>query len=475
MVSIDTATWEIETLYSTLDGQIPSLALDAPRQRLLLVSQNDHALIPINLRSGQIAPRLSIGTQPVEVIVDPERNQLFVSDSAGWIHVLDRRTYAPLQRLYGGRHISLDAKAEKLYAGDARLPQVQAFDLNTLERVQAFSQPGKPRANPARGEVVIVNRRFHVFDGETGEEREDLVPGIGDPPQECPGCYYPIGIDIAIDARRGLTATTIHMPRPGKPSARESIEYDPATGRAYYSLLTGGYVYFSSISVYPDLGQLQDNAQPVLRLGGLSGFIALDPAARRLYVTRGRFLHILDSETLYQVGRIDAETWTPEILSVDADLGRLYAAHGSRLAVWTQSGGEIPPLPPHEPAVITGTVSALYVSPTYAQDQTLLATVGGRLCRSTDGGQSWVRLRGGLPRSNAVRHVHERQDVNMLSCICAIDRATLPGLMEYWVPDVGVCGVHELVGNALVMEGEKERKVDLRGDSLSGTEDEPDA
>jgi photosystem II stability/assembly factor-like uncharacterized protein len=46
---------------------------------------------------------------------------------------------------------------------------------------------------------------------------------------------------------------------------------------------------------------------------------------------------------------------------------------------------------------MTGTVSALYVSPAYARDQTLLATVGGKLCRSTDGGQSWVRLRGGLP------------------------------------------------------------------------------
>ncbi len=85
-----------------------------------------------------------------------------------------------------------------------------------------------------------------------------------------------------------------------------------------------------------------------------------------------------------------------------------------------------------------------------------------------------MRLRGGLPRAGAVRHVHERHDVNTLACICAIDRATLPGLMEYWVPEVGVCGVHELVGNALVVEGEKERKVDLRGDPLPGVEGETD-
>ncbi|MGE5236517.1 MAG: sulfate reduction electron transfer complex DsrMKJOP subunit DsrK [Acidobacteriota bacterium] len=82
-----------------------------------------------------------------------------------------------------------------------------------------------------------------------------------------------------------------------------------------------------------------------------------------------------------------------------------------------------------------------------------------------------MRLRGGLPRANAVRFVHERHRVNTLSCICAIDRATLTGLMEYWVPEVTVSGVHELVANALVMPGEKARTVDLRGDPLAGVED----
>lgn len=82
-----------------------------------------------------------------------------------------------------------------------------------------------------------------------------------------------------------------------------------------------------------------------------------------------------------------------------------------------------------------------------------------------------MRMRGGLPRANAVRHVHDKYGVNMLSTICAIDRAVLPPLMNYWVPGVGVTGVHELVGNALVMEGETERTTDLRGEPLAGMED----
>jgi Fe-S oxidoreductase len=82
-----------------------------------------------------------------------------------------------------------------------------------------------------------------------------------------------------------------------------------------------------------------------------------------------------------------------------------------------------------------------------------------------------MRMRGGLPRANAVKYVHDKYGVNMLACICAIDRATLPPLMKYWVPEVDVTGVHELVGNALIMDGEKQRTTNLRGEPLPGFEE----
>jgi Fe-S oxidoreductase len=82
-----------------------------------------------------------------------------------------------------------------------------------------------------------------------------------------------------------------------------------------------------------------------------------------------------------------------------------------------------------------------------------------------------MRLRGGLPRANAVKYVKEKHGVNLLACICAIDKATLPPLMEYWIPGVEVGGIHELVGNALVMEGENERSTDLRGEPLYSKEE----
>ncbi len=86
-----------------------------------------------------------------------------------------------------------------------------------------------------------------------------------------------------------------------------------------------------------------------------------------------------------------------------------------------------------------------------------------------------MRLRGGLPRGNAVAHVRDTHGVNMLACICAIDKATLPPLVDYWAPPVQVCGVHELVGNALVMDGESEDrkagKINLRAEEL---DDDPE-
>jgi Fe-S oxidoreductase len=81
-----------------------------------------------------------------------------------------------------------------------------------------------------------------------------------------------------------------------------------------------------------------------------------------------------------------------------------------------------------------------------------------------------MRMRGGMPRGTAVKHVRDKHGVNMLSCICAIDRATLPPLAEYWAPGVEVCGVHEMVANALIMDGENERTTNLRGEPTRASE-----
>jgi len=80
-------------------------------------------------------------------------------------------------------------------------------------------------------------------------------------------------------------------------------------------------------------------------------------------------------------------------------------------------------------------------------------------------------MRGGFGRANAVQYVQKKYGVNTLANVCAIDRASLPTLMDYWVPGTKVAGLHELLGNALVMDDEIERTLDLRLEELPERED----
>ncbi len=88
-----------------------------------------------------------------------------------------------------------------------------------------------------------------------------------------------------------------------------------------------------------------------------------------------------------------------------------------------------------------------------------------------------LRMRAGMPRGNALRHVQLNHGVDTMACVCAIDRATLTPRADYWAPGVTVTGLHELVGNALVMKGEDRRTMNLRQEDLPDIgedEDGPD-
>lgn len=404
----------VRTLFSALIGNLPALALDGARDRLLVASYANHSLISIPLE-GAAAPaqritpdpqRITLGIEVSDIALDETTDRLFVSDSSGQVRVLDRRSYAETARIYGGRYISLDPTHRRLYTGDGNAPTVRVFDADTLSLLREIPQAGRPYANPARDEVIIVERQFFVFDGATGEPRPNLLPGVGVPDAGCMGCYYTIATEAAVDTARGLTATITYTPWPGKPGPQESIVVDPLSGHAWYSLLTGGYIYQSSIDVYSDLSALQTRLRPAAKqppslplrtLEGLSGDLAFDASVRRLYVARQNILFVLDSETLDRLGRVEVEGWQPVIRAIDGGLGRLYSAEESRLIVWTREGGTSPiPLPPL-PAVLTHTIESILPSPNFVNDETLLAINEQRLCRSTDGGKTWHHLRGGLP------------------------------------------------------------------------------
>jgi hypothetical protein len=67
-----------------------------------------------------------------------------------------------------------------------------------------------------------------------------------------------------------------------------------------------------------------------------------------------------------------------------------------------------------------------------------------------------------------VRYVQEQYGVNQLAAMCAIDRATLTTVCDYWAPGVKVTGITELVANAMILEGEHERTLNLRMEPIHG-------
>ncbi|TET31652.1 MAG: (Fe-S)-binding protein [Planctomycetota bacterium] len=81
-----------------------------------------------------------------------------------------------------------------------------------------------------------------------------------------------------------------------------------------------------------------------------------------------------------------------------------------------------------------------------------------------------MRLRGGLPRGAAVKYVQEKHGVNQLAAMCAIDRATLTTVCDYWAPGVQATGITELVANAMIFKGENKRTVNLRLEPVPGME-----
>ena len=59
-----------------------------------------------------------------------------------------------------------------------------------------------------------------------------------------------------------------------------------------------------------------------------------------------------------------------------------------------------------------------------------------------------------------------------MTAMCAIDRATLQTVADYWAPGVKIAGISELVANAMIMKGEKPRKLNFRLEPVWGDPDE---
>ena len=338
------------------------------------------------------------------------------------IHVIDTTTLAEVGVLRGGA-IAIDAERNRLFVGEpftysstADAPGVRVIDGATLQVLGEIDQPGAPVYNPARNELLIVAYTVYTADPATFQVTGDLFPELTDLNQIgflwCNGCRWAdrawvlpeagaIAVDIRAhctgkgcgveDAPRWLDAATL---APLDPAAAPEVQAGCGTAidavgavgdRMFRSRFYNRYVVFSNLFVSAAAG-----APLTLRDGLSIDFV--NARTGQGYLPDGT---VLDLATLTPVGRWPAAC----VMSYDAGQGRLFARREGNLYVIAEQGGALPELAtPRSEALPDAWITGVKASPAFAADATLLAEVEtGDLYRSTDGGATWVKLRGGLP------------------------------------------------------------------------------
>jgi len=197
--------------------------------------------LPRLLANIPLAPE---GETLVDFRADPARNRLYMTDTAGQLHVIDATTYTPITTLALGGNLEFDERNGRLYVFESFVregeePAIHVLDAATLAEVgvlrggaiavdgarnrlfvgepytystpddargvrvvdgatltelRVIDQPGAPVYNPQRSELLIVAYTVYTADPETGKVTGDLYPELTDLDQIgmlwCNGCRW---------------------------------------------------------------------------------------------------------------------------------------------------------------------------------------------------------------------------------------------------------------------------------------------
>jgi hypothetical protein len=376
--------------------------------------------------------------------LDAAHHRLYVAAETrpeGVVTVVDTAALSVVGSITPGGAISLDSKRNRLYVGRAEAdnpiydasyaalhnPTGKVYDAGTLMELGEPPVKGRPVYDPLADELLIVSFTVYRVDPDTLQVTGDLLPDIS--AQPCPQCS---GVSSATDAHlevdrnlvtvhmrissaghsppcgpgdRYFNATTLEpVPDPSstppfEPTCNGQRELPaPVRERAYASLVCQHYVDYRTLLVYTLDGE------PITSVDGMTlGLV--NPNTCQSYVPIGDRVVVLDLPTLAPVGALPLADYT-----LDAGTGRLYGLAGADLLVFAEQGGQPEPPPPPEVADLPARkITLIRPSPDYANDHTVFVGVAeptgypyNTLYRSTDGGETWVLLRGGLPQGDYV-------------------------------------------------------------------------
>lgn len=339
------------------------------------------------------------------------------------IHVIDTASLEEVGTIEG-RALAIDPEHNRLFVGEPYgistaedAPGVRILDGATLQQTGSFTQTGEPVYNPLRNEVLITAYTVYRADPERGQVTADLFPELTDWGQNgfpwCNGCpwvdevhYYPDHKIVAVDisdhcAGKGcgrtepphfFDATTM---QPIDPAVAPQVQADCGSqgslvgaigGKRYVNDVFDRYVVYTNLLVTDDQGRM------VTMRDGLRLDYA-NPDTGQGYLYDGT---VVDLATLMPIGRWPAAC----LFAVDPTTGLLFGRRAGSLYVIAPRGAQPPAVEPPLPELLPQefAIEQLVVSPNFTADNTLLAVSGGNIYRSTDGGQRWKRLQGGLPQ-----------------------------------------------------------------------------
>ncbi len=395
-----------------------------------------------------------------DLLLDKGAKLLYVTDTADQLHVLDAETYAELAVLPAGGGLLLDAAHERLYVSTpwrlhgtttvvdtasltvtgvisggpvtldtarnrlyAGYSSILVYDGATLEKLGEIPMFGAPVYNPLRDEVYVSHDTVYQIDAETWQVRGDLLTNLT--ARVCPQCPGRIATGyINVYPERNLVAVNMHdvasssgagyeiappffdattleqitdptlVPATTRGCQFRLILTEPVDGRTYRREKFTTPMPYNNLMVYGSDGMLE-----TWRDGLAAG--VTNPHTSQMYTPYLDSLLVLDLPALTPVGTLAAAC----VHSLDAESGMLYTFDGGDLVVFAEQGGDYePPVGSIEPQPTTS-VYLIKLSPDYPTDRTLFVGFYGesdhlnKLYRSTDGGQTWTYLRGGLPES----------------------------------------------------------------------------
>jgi photosystem II stability/assembly factor-like uncharacterized protein len=405
------------------DGdKLYDLLLDGATGRLYVTDTSGqlHVLDASNYEGLAILPAAG------NLTLDADNERLYVSpwDDEGEVAVVDTASLALVGAVSPGGFVTVDGERNRFYVGNqiyGAVPEgtagVRVYDGATLDRLGEVPQPGIPVYNPLRDELYIVAYTVYTADPETQRVTGDLLPEImAQPLAWCNGCMaatnahvYPdrnlLVVEVTtLSAGKGpgmlppprfFDATTLkEVTDPGQvPPVERACEErlvlaEPVDGRVYKGDRYSRYASYNNLLVY-DLAEVLETWRDGLALG------ITNPNTGQMYLYHGEDTLVLDLATLSPLGTLPPAC----VHTLDTASGRIYGLADRELVVFSEGGG----WPDPSPIGVAGALPAreqiqsIQPSPDYAQDGTLFVTTAGKLYRSTDGGQTWARLRGGLP------------------------------------------------------------------------------